>query len=150
MTGRQPDPEELHRTAWTILGTMVAGIAVFATIAGVLREGADPGLPGVPWLGIWAIAGPPLVVLATVLQRRLLARGATATEPHREPPPSGGAAPPALTAHVVAWALIEGPAMLGCVAYLMGADPLVLIASLVTAAVGFALTAPRREAFGPR
>jgi hypothetical protein len=104
----------------------------------------------VPWLGIWAIAGPPLVVLATVLQRRLLARGATATEPHREPPPSGGAAPPALTAHVVAWALIEGPAMLGCVAYLMGADPLVLIASLVTAAVGFALTAPRREAFGPR
>jgi hypothetical protein len=40
--------------------------------------------------------------------------------------------------------------MLGCVAYLMGADPLVLIASLVTAAVGFALTAPRREAFGPR
>jgi hypothetical protein len=153
VTARRPGPEELYRAAWLVLGSMVAGVALLAGIAGIVRGAASSDLP---WLGIWALAGPPSVVLAKVLQVRLVGRAAHRSDPARDRGPGGGAHPDdgaigsIFTAHIVAWALVEGPAMLGAAAYLLGASPAVLVASLLTAAVGFALTAPRRDAFGLR
>ena len=133
---------------------MVAGVALLALIAGVVRGGATSELP---WLGIWAFVGPPSVVVAKVLQVRLLARAAGHPDAARPGESGAGGSPlddshagAALTAHIVPWAIVEGPAMLGAVAYLLGAAPAVLVASLLTAAVGFAITAPRRDAFGLR
>lgn len=137
--------EQLHRTAWIILGSMVAGVAALAVVAGVVRrEAASP----LPWLAIWVLIGPLSVVLAKVLLSRQIERAPRAGADGG----TTGPAPPAavLTAHVVAWALIEGPALLGGVAYLLGAPATVLVAALVTAAIGFAITAPKREAFGLR
>ena len=154
MTERRPGPEELYRAAWLILGSMVAGVALLSGIAGILRGEATSELP---WLGIWALMGPPSVVLARVLQVRLLGRATSRAAPSGDREPRGVSAGPddatpgsVLPSHVVAWALVEGPAMFGAVAYLLGARPAVLVAALLTAAVGFALTAPRRDAFGLR
>lgn len=138
--------ERLHLAAWIILGSMVAGVAALAVVAGVVRrEAASP----LPWLAIWVLIGPLSVVLARVLLTRQIARAAPLAGADGG---TTGPAPPetVLTAHVVAWALIEGPALLGGVAYLLGAPATVLVAALVAAAVGFAITAPKRAAFGLR
>lgn len=138
--------EQLHRTAWIILGSMVAGVAALAVVAGVVRQQSASPLP---WLAIWILIGPVSVVLARVLLARQIAPSAPRAGADGG---TGGRPPPrtVLTAHAVAWALIEGPALLGGVAYLLGAPATVLVAALVTAAVGFAITAPKREAFGLR
>ncbi len=71
----------------------------------------------------------------------------------------GGSVPPraalgvpaaAATAYVFAWAIIEAPALLGIVGYLLGGSATLLLAALLTAAIGFAVTAPTRETFGLR
>lgn len=137
--------EQLYRTAWIILGSMVAGVTALAVVAGVVRQQAASPLP---WLAIWVLIGP----LSVVLARILLARQVASTAPAGGDGRTAGPPPPetVLTAHVVAWALIEGPALLGGVAYLLGAPATVLVAALATAAIGFAITAPKREAFGLR
>ncbi len=154
-----PTPEQLHGTSWIVLGAMVGGLAVFAGVAASIRD--DAAVTALPWTLIWATVGPLSVVLAKLIQRRGITVGAStprtrgALRRRRPAAVSIGdadadastAASAAATAHVLAWAVVEGPALLGIVAYLMGASGTLLMAALLTAAVGFALTAPTREAF---
>lgn len=135
---------EQYRKAWIVLGTMVAGVAVFAAIATVFREDADPGLP---FFLIWAVIGPASVVLAKVIQARMLSVAGFPRGPQRREA-STVDVQRAFAAHVIAWALVEGPAMLAIVGYLLGAPATLLAAALATAGVGFAITAPKRESFG--
>lgn len=130
MNEATPPPEQLYRTSWIVLGAMVAGLAIFAGVAVFVRT--EAAATAVPWPWIWAALGPLSVVLAKLFQRR-----------------AGSATPvDVATAHVFPWSIVEGPALLGIVAYLMGASGALLLASLLTAALGFAITAPTREAFG--
>jgi len=145
-----PSAAQYHMMMWVVLGSMLVGLAVFAAVAAFLRP-AEGSEVGNPLALVWMVFAPLSVLSAWLFQSRAWAGPARPGDGLR----GGGEAEAAQlrrrgTAHIVAWALVEGQAMLGIVTYLLGGPSFTLWGALLVAAVGFALTAPKRASFGLR
>lgn len=144
-----------HRTASIIAAALAGGVALFWGVAWFLVEASGgPGDPGVLTsrltLWIWgALALPAFAVsllftrsarsLATEARRRGLGMG----------PSSGGdgGAGTIQTRLIIAWALLEGPALLAGVFFLLNGSRTLLAAAATVYFIGVAVTFPRRSWF---
>ncbi|MEN8376476.1 MAG: hypothetical protein ABFS34_13605 [Gemmatimonadota bacterium] len=144
--------ERQYLSAWMVLGAMVSGMVVAALVFGLVRGGADPSGQLRMLVLVWAVWGPLSVGAAKAVQviGTGRARGAQADARTGADGSAPADAQRATAAHVSAWALAESGALLGLVIYFLGGPSYMLWAPLVPAAIGFAITAPKRESFGLR
>lgn len=136
------------RTARLVAGALGGGVGTAWLVCGFLVWQRDSGIGGagagvVPAeLGFWVWAAAAGAGLVAALAFRGRARRLGAVAP-------SGPSDPVLTSLLIAWALLEGPALLGAVLFLLGGG-----AQLITAVpvyfLGFVATYPRAEWFqGP-
>lgn len=147
-TGNEQAPPLL--TARIIYGSLIAGVVMFTVVAGVMTGwGADPMFAEQPALGlfsaVWvalALGSIPLVLLF----RGRAERAAGIDQPYQEAgsTPDPGAVQTPL---VVAWAVVEGPALFGVIAFMMYGSAELLLGTLAAAAIGWGLGFPRRAYF---
>ncbi|HUG00233.1 MAG TPA: hypothetical protein VML95_00065 [Longimicrobiales bacterium] len=142
-----PSAAQHHMMMWVVLGSMLVGLVVFAAVAAFLRP-AEASEAGTPLAFAWMVFAPLSLLAAWLVHSRAAAGPARPGGVLR----GGGQAEAERlrrrgTAHVVAWALVEGQAMLGIVTYLLGGPSFTLWGALLIAALGFAMTAPRHASF---
>ena len=138
------------RTARLIALAFPAGVVLFWVIAWFLTKaggrGLSPGLlRGDVAIWIWAVVALAGFLGAFVFRGRAL-QAANGTAEGRPPAPGGAAR--VLTTLIVAWALLEGQALLGGVLFLLLAVNGILLGAACVYAMGLVLTFPRAEWFG--
>lgn len=143
-----------HRTALLVFLFIAAGLAALALFAAVLsgtgtlplRTGSpiDAGLVLWIWIALAVSAGLTVVSLWRARVDPLLASQAM-----DDAAPAGreGHARRLLTALVSCWALLEAPALLAVVLFILGGDRLLFGLGVAFALVGLGATAPRRQWF---
>jgi len=126
------------RSARVIALALPAGVLVFWVIAWFLTNAGERGLsPGLlrgdvaTWT--WAVVALAGFLGAFVFRGRAL----QAADPSR-----------VLSTLIVAWALLEGPALLGGLLFLLLAANGILLGAACVYAMGLVLTFPRAEWFG--
>lgn len=137
------------RTARMIAAAMPAGVVLFWAIGWFLTNGGETGLsprafsPGAA-LYIWAAAALAGVAGSLAFRGRAL----RAIEGDAARPPSPATLGQVQGSLVIAWALVEAPALLAGVFFLLvGTKPLLLGAAAVYL-LGLVRTFPRAEWFG--
>jgi hypothetical protein len=137
-----------------IAGALAGGVLLFWIFTWVLTGGGQEGFePGVlpPRLAFWLWAAVALGSFAAALVFR--GRAVQAGGPSRAPgEDEGGPAPAARvqTNLVIAWALLEGPALMAGVFFLLIASLQILSTAILVYGIGMALTFPRAEWFQTR
>lgn len=147
------DPEAVGRQAVILFFALAAGVATLAAVAlalsgsGVLPIGAED-LPGRQlllwiWLAVAVSAG-----LTAVSFWRARVDPVLSTEPTDDTPDGpAGRARRLLTALVACWALIEAPALLAIVLFLITGYWLLFGLGVAFALLGFGATVPRMSWF---
>lgn len=144
-----------YRTAAIIAYAMASGVVLFWGVAWFLVESTGgPGDPGVltPELALWIWGG---LAVAGFVGALLFARSArsSADEARRRergigsPQASDRGAGKAQSRLIIAWALLEGPALLAGVFFLLNGSRTLLAAAAPVYFTGVALTFPRRSWF---
>ena len=135
-----------------VAGALPAGVVALWVVGWILtgggREGMSPeALP--PTLALWGWAAVAMGGFAGALAFRGRAlhearalRGQAAEEARPE------VARRVLTSLIVAWALLEGPALLSGILFVLLGAAQILVLAVPFYLVGVALTFPRREWFG--
>lgn len=140
------------RSARVIAAALAGGVVMFWIIAWVVltgggRVGLSPeAVPSETALWIWAAAALAGLAGALIFRGRALAAGGTASRADRGPlsPKEAGSVQTNL---IIAWALLEGPALLSAVFFSLLAEPGILWPGIAVFALGMALTFPRAEWF---
>lgn len=143
-------PGSALTVARIIASALAGGVVLFWIVAWVLtgggQEGLAPDLALSPQLLFWLWAVVALCGFAGALVFR--SRAVRAVESSRSPRGTEGARPGAAqvqTNLIVAWALLEGPALLGGVFFLLIASWQVLSTAALLYGIGLVLTFPRAE-----
>jgi hypothetical protein len=123
-------------TSRIIAAALPLGVAVFWAVAWVLTEGGSRGwspdaMSGKLALAVWGAAAFACFTAALLFVRRAVE----------------GPGPAEASSLVVAWALLEGPALLAGVLFLLLGDLRLLAAAGVVYVVGLVLTFPRAAWF---
>ncbi len=137
------------RTARIIAAALPVGVVFFWIVGWVVTKGGSAGVaPGAlrgdvaTW--IWAVAAGAGFIGALAFRSRALQAG--------DAPPGESPAPATLgqtqTNLIIAWALLEAPALLGGVLFLLLAIRSILWAAATVYLVGVMLTFPRADWFG--
>ncbi|HSJ27933.1 MAG TPA: hypothetical protein VLB67_06955 [Acidimicrobiia bacterium] len=138
------------RTARIIAGSLAAGPVILWVVAWVVTGGGNRPVGGDPTLSpglgfwIWAVVALVGYAAALVLRQKALDR---VERRHRS---EVGAGPDTGSSDVhtyllVAWALLEGPAILSGVLYLLIASNRLLLTAVPIHAIGVLMTFPRPE-----
>jgi hypothetical protein len=140
------------RSARLIAIVLSAGVVMFWIIAWVvLTEGGRGGMaPGAisRELALWIWGATALAGLAAAMLFRGRALDVAGTASRAEPAPlSAEEAGAVQTNLIIAWALLEGPALLSAVFFSMLADAQILWLGAAVFAGGMALTFPRAKWF---
>jgi hypothetical protein len=152
-----------QRAFWVtrlIAGGLVAGVGVFWAVAWVMTDGGTVGmtpdaLPGLTPLLVWAVVAVPGFGGALHFRNRAAAAAArhpstpTKGTPRELAPPVTPGTPQAAQGNtIVAHAMLEGPALLGGVLFILSAAATLTWVVLPLYALGALLAWPRREWFG--
>lgn len=138
------------RTARILAGSLASGPVILWVVAWVITGGGsrpvggEPTLPRALGFWIWAVVALGGYAAAIVLRQKALDR----VELRRRAEPGAGRETGAGDAHtylLVAWALLEGPAILSGVFYLLIASNPLILAAVPIHAIGVLMTFPRRE-----
>lgn len=155
MSAAQPqDPAAVGRQAVIIFFALTAGVGTLAGIALVLSgsEVLPMGTEGLPgrrlllwiWLAVAVSAGLTAISFWRARVDRVLS-----TEPSDDAPGGpAGRARRLLVALIACWALVEAPALLAIVLFLLTGDWLLFGLGVGFAVVGFGVTAPKTKWFG--
>ncbi len=148
----QPTRPIDYRTSSLIAGALPAGVLLFWLIGWFVTQGGRVGLASVegmaPRLAFWIWGISALGALAAALALRARVVRAVDDARGRE-----GRVPPGLMAQLhptlmIAWALLEAPALMAGVFFLLLAAREILWPAAVLYLLGVALTFPRPEWFG--
>ena len=122
-------------------------------MAWFLTEGGRNGLQpevlsprGALWL--WAVVAIGGFLAALVFRRRAVDAAAAPRSPGQPPSDAVGSTAQVQALLVIAWALLEGPALLAGVLFMLLAFRPLLSAASVVYGIGLAMTFPRAEWFG--
>lgn len=141
-----------YRVARLIASALPGGVFVMWVVGWVITGGGETGVSPEAFpadVAFWVWAGLALACLAGALAFRGRALG-IAERARRE---ADGAYPPEAlgevqTNLVIAWALLEGPAILSGVLFVLLAEPRILWTAVPVYLLGIAATFPRAEWFG--
>lgn len=138
-------------TARIIAAALAGGVVLFWIVTWVLTGGGQEGIaPEVlsPQLALWILLGALALGFAAALVFRgravALAEGSGGVDPRS----ASGSAGPVQTNLIISWALLEAPALLSAVFFLLLAENLLLWVAVPVYALGVVLTFPRAEWFG--
>jgi hypothetical protein len=155
MSADQPhDPVAVGRQAVVVFFALAAGVGVLAGIALVLSGSrvlplGTEGLPGRRlllwiWLAVAVSAGLTAISFWRARVDRVLG-----TEPSDDTPGGpAGRARRLLIALIACWALVEAPALLAIVLFLLTGDWLLFGLGVGFAVIGLVVTAPKTKWFG--
>ncbi len=137
------------RTARIIATALPAGVAVFWVVGWVVTKGGSVGVAPAALRGdvatwIWAVTAGAGFIGALLFRGRALQNG----DAQPGDPPSPASLAQTQTNLIIAWALLEGPALVGGVMFLLLALRSILWAAATVYLVGVILTFPRPEWFG--
>jgi len=136
-------------TARIIAGAIAGSVALFLAVALVVTGGgrnpvAPAALPTMVALVCWAVVAVPGMAGALFFRERAVR---TSEMGLSDDDAGAGAAARVQTNLVIAWSLLEGPALLGIVFFFMIGPSVLARMSAAVFAVGMLITWPRAERF---
>lgn len=137
------------RTARIIAAALPIGVVILWIVGWVLTKGGSTGVAPAALRGdvaTWIWAGAAAAGFIGALRFR--GRALQAADAHPGEPPSPAGLGQTQANLIVAWALLEGPALVGGVFFLLLAIKAILWATATVYFVGVILTFPRPEWFG--
>ncbi|HEX7118411.1 MAG TPA: hypothetical protein VF212_06465 [Longimicrobiales bacterium] len=139
------------RDARIVAGSLAAGVALFWIVGWLKTSGGEVGIAPdavTAELAFWIWAGAAILGFAAALAFRGRALRIVERSTGEESGPPIGELRAVQTNLVISWALLEGPALLSAVFYLLTASERILWAAVPVYAIGVAVTFPRAEWFG--
>lgn len=138
------------QTARIICGALMLGVAALWAVAFVMTNGPggfDPGPILDPTALLAVVIAVALSAFAAALLFRSRALQTVSDTSRRDPTIPPGDTSKVQTNLIIAWALLEGQALVAGVFFMLtGAESLLIVSALVFA-IGFAFTFPRAEWF---